>query len=241
MAKLYAFLPPSLKYEYQDPPSSYDQMKVHALLERLAQEAEVVALNARDQIIAATVAEFETDTAGFSFDCNRWGDSLRVSIARSNNPVEPRFEHDIVYPQLLRRLIPMADIRGVQIIDGHGPDTRDYLRYSFWHIAEGGFAASHPGNEMPTSGAFEAFPKLPTAPHGRRLFRVQPEPQDIADIHGLGAASWQGLMPYEIDFMTAEFPRFAKDDEILLDGVGSLFMPAGQGRSAYERIQASIQ
>jgi hypothetical protein len=54
-------------------------------LERLAKEAAQEALMAADEKFAEYAAEHERQTAGYSFDCKRFGDFLTVFVERIAN------------------------------------------------------------------------------------------------------------------------------------------------------------
>src|SRR5271156_4929061 len=59
----------------------------HAILESLAHCAEAKAYTQNDVLFSAALEEHKKDKDGFSFQCSRWGNWLRISSARMGNPI----------------------------------------------------------------------------------------------------------------------------------------------------------
>ncbi len=214
-----------------------------AELEQLAREAEADALSKADEIFAKAAAEHERQTAGYRFECRRWGDFLSVFMERQANEGPHHPWEDA--PQIkLSSSINIGKSTEIRLVEGHCFDRRGEVGYgySMEKIGADGWEGSIIGGTGfgrggPAKGYhYKVTPHLSYIPKARELISVAAPPQQ--DRHS-------GMVfhdeSYSIQYKTENYPRAAKDDEIRFIGIGTtIYAPAGKGRAVYDSILAEI-
>lgn len=206
--------------------------ETHALLERLAQEQEQVALQKKDALLADAWAEYKRDLAGLEFKCESWGSFLTIFIARRGNP-EPEEEPYVwTEPKEFSTALNLKNCRVVELSKGHVPDCLGQLSYLYC-IKEGSssWGSNHMGNAPLKEGQkWVVWPKWPYVPRGRKLFYLAEPEKDRGEYVNFDTS-------YFIRHRTHNYVRPAKDDEIIFRGLGAtIYVPAGKGVDVYKQI-----
>lgn len=210
---------------------------VRDLLERLAKEAEPLAMTRRDELLSAAIAEHERDVAGFEFKCDRWGSFVTINTARRGNGEDWCWLSlkDKMAPKEFSTSLNIANCGAIQLLSGSLADDQGELAYGY--VIE---ADDHSGTILGGTGMdclpqpgyhHEVRPQYPRIPSARRLFKMEaPKTRDYE-----GAC--HVIESYQIKYKTKPYPRAAVDDRIKFFGLNAtLFIPAGLGAAVLQQI-----
>lgn len=208
------------------------RLSVREELIALAKAKEPEVLARADDLFATFAEEHERQTRGYSFDCRRWGDFLSVFIERAGN--RPSHEGGTAATKLSTTL-NIASTRQIRPVDGRCFDRRGTVSYSPWVASDDSGRGRwwHDGIEMQRRTPAERyvveahFEKAPPS-------RPMTGPGKISEDHyGFGRT---------VGYVTPNFPRPAKDDEINFVGIKTtIYAPAGLGACVLASILAEIE
>lgn len=205
-------------------------------LERLAREAETEALAKADEIFTEAVAEHERQTAGYRFECRRWGDFLTVCVERdANRPSWSGAEPE----RKIATSLNLGEVREIRLSDGHCFDRRGTVEYRASYVSDDGESSGWGtgfGRMAPQKGYHYAVsPDYPYVPKSRPMIAFEKK----KDREHFGHC--MGMSDYQPRHITKDYPRPAKDDEIRFLGIGTtIYAPAGKGRAVYDAIMVEI-
>jgi hypothetical protein len=202
-----------------------------ALFASLAKAAAPEIERAQQENLAAAQAEYERDSASYSFSCERRGDFLSVQIARG-------YDKSVLgeTPVSVSTTLNLRGTKQITLSLGYAPDRAGRLPVSFDMTGENGGTLSY-GNSSQYSP--QPAPKgyvwkakapyfyLPGRPHYR---------EDSSD---------NGNLYFDRDYydkpMVEAVARAAQDDTIYFSGIGiTIFAPAGHGEGAHEKIMTAL-
>lgn len=190
--------------------------------EREAKAAEREALEKAPELAAKAKEEHERQTKGFVFECHRFGQFLTISVRRNGN--SEKSIYGIKADKEFSTAINLQRVTNIRFIDGHAPDFAGVLKYRKFNSY----------NHDLKKHEIRISPQYPYVPQTRELV-VSYAPKKHGDDNGMYTSCVDRDM--DIFYSTPNYPRAAKDDEIIFDGAYfTLFAPAGLGRGVYEKI-----
>lgn len=207
-----------------------------ARLEEMAREMEPDLLAKADEAFAAVAAEHERQTAGFRFECRRWGDFLTVFIERMGNSGVPKLFSGMSETKVATSL-SLAGTREIRLVEGHCFDRKGSIRYLVTFTRDdgkgGGWSSSEDWNDPPPKGYHHKLtPLQPFIPTSRPIIAASKDPD---------GSHWSESFSNEMPYETEGFPRPAEDDQIMFAGIDTtIYAPAGKGRGVYDAIMAEI-
>ena len=196
--------------------------EVHALLERLAEEASPEAEALQPELLSRFIKAHQADVAGFRFDCRKFGDFLTLYIDRGG--------------ERYATAINLGQCRELRLDEGRCPDMDGAAEFGYSMVKDGAgevVGCTGMGHYRLSPGwNWNVAYREPWLPTKRDMFRLDPEPQHQSGNMGYGF--YNDSYHIKRSFASA---RPAADDVIRFEGVGaSLFAPAGLGAGVYQRI-----
>lgn len=208
-----------------------------AEIERLAREAEKEALAKADSLFAEYVAEHERQTAGFSFDCRRHGDYLTVFMERAANAPE---WGEAKAETKASTSLNIGAAKQIRLIEGHCFDRRGSLDYRAGLYSDDGKSGGGWGTGAGRTPPWKGY-HYRVSPNYAWLRKQRPMIVVEKDKESDNFRGGYGMDDYQPRHLTEDFPRPAKDDEIIFTGIrATIFAPAGKGRGVYDAIMAEI-
>lgn len=206
-----------------------------AEIERMEREAETLAIARADEVFAEMAAEHERQTAGYHFECRRWGDFLSVFMERAANQESDWYGNS----RKLATSLNLAAVKQIKLVEGRCFDRRGSISYSVVEVSGTGskMYGSSSGSRPPSKGYhYEVEPNYPYVPTSRSLVVFDPPKQEMSPNYHAGFPSEERKR-----LKTENYPRAAEDDVIRFAGIGAnLHAPAGLGRSVYDAILTEI-